>query len=106
MQISSSWALLVPWPAIATAALYTATNSRVRWVVRCQYHSPHLIGYATVATCVLALFAFAATMTFATEAAGNPEFHPLKRFGWVLAIVVGSPLTLPLYWALHIRGRS
>lgn len=106
MSISTSWGLLALWPALAATALYVTTNERVRWVVRCQYHYPHLIGYATVAACVLVLFAFAATLTFATEAAGNRAFHPLKRFAWVLAIVLAPPITLPLYWVRHIRGRS
>ena len=63
MSISTSWGLLAPWPALAAAALYVTTNERIRWVVRCQYQYPHLIGYATVAACLLVLFAFAATLT-------------------------------------------
>jgi hypothetical protein len=62
------------------------------------------MGYVTVGAGVLLLCALAATLTFATEAAGNRAFQPLKRFEWVLASVLGRPLTLPLYWALHPRS--
>jgi hypothetical protein len=65
-----------------------------------------LIDYATGAAYVLALVAFVATLMFVAEATRNPNIHPLKRLAWTLAIVVGSPFALPLYWAWHIRGRS
>lgn len=105
MSISRSWALVAPWPALAAIVMYVTSNARVRWLLRCQYHRPNLLGYTTLAAGVLVLFAFVATMMFASEAARNPELHPAKRVVWLLAIVIGSPLTVPLYWALHIQRR-
>ena len=54
---------------------------------------------------VVALFAFAATLTIATEAAGDRSRHPLQRFGWVLLIVLFAPIAAPVYWERYLRGR-
>lgn len=106
MSTSTSWAILTPWPALALGTLWLTSNAHVRWIVRCQFKEPKLVGHATVGACVLALFALAATLTFATHAITNATFHPLKRFVWVIAILAASPLTLPLYWALHLRNSA
>ncbi len=106
MRYSRSWAILAAAPALSVAALFLTTNDRIRWLFRCNYGLPHLMGYATVGACIFALFALAATLTFATEAAGNDDFHPLARAAWAFALIGASPLTLPLYWALYLRCRS
>ena len=106
MGYSRSWAMLALTPASSVAALFLTSNTQVRWIVRCDYGFPHLMGYATVGACIFALFALAATLTFATEAAGNRDFHPLERALWAFALVIASPLALPLYWALYLRRRT
>jgi len=104
MSPSKSWAVLACLPAASAIALYLSNSRQFRWLLRCGLYRPSWVGYASVGAYVLLLFAFAATMTFATEAAANRNFHPFKRFGWTLAILVGAPLALPLYWALYLRA--
>jgi hypothetical protein len=71
----------------------------------CTVYRPKWIGPLRVAALVLALFALAATLTIATEAAGDRARHPLQRFGWVLLIVLFAPVAAPVYWARYLRGR-
>lgn len=104
MTPSRSWGLLSALPGLSIAALWLTTNQAFRWQLKCTFQHASWIGPLTVAACALALFAFAATLTFATEAAGNRAFSPLTRFGWVMLLIAASPLSLPLYWSLHLRS--
>ena len=103
MSPSKSWAILAVLPPLTATALGLLLYERRQWFARCKYRLPPWLGTATVVWWVLLLLTLAALLTIATEAARQPQHGPLKRFAWVLALFVASPLTAPLYWAFYLR---
>jgi len=104
MSAARTWAVLSAFPPLAALALVLAENDRLDWVVRCTYRLPAIAGYFRVGAMLLALFALAVSLTFVTQAAGTRAFGPWQRFAWALALLVASPLMVPLYWFLYLRS--
>lgn len=106
MSPAKSWAIVAAQPPLTAAALGLRLNERLAWLLRCEYRVPHWLEYVTLACCVLMLSALIALLMLALEAARNRRHGLLKRLAWVLGLLVASPLTAPLYWAMYLRGRN
>jgi hypothetical protein len=103
MTPSTSWGVLAAVPLSCGVLLRVVMSERFLWVARCRVASPHLISYGTV---VASLLALAVTFTFATAAAQNGDFVPVRRFLWVTGLLLFSPVLAPVYWWRYMRGRK
>ncbi len=106
MRDSTTWAILAVTPALASLARWLAFDPRVSSVMRLRYHVRHWDGAGQAIATTLLLLALAVTLTFATAVIQNQSLPPGRRFIWVLLLLVASVLTVPLYWAVHLRPRG
>ncbi|HEY2406397.1 MAG TPA: hypothetical protein VGI10_10365 [Polyangiaceae bacterium] len=106
MKASRTWRLLAVSPVLAAPLWWFAFDPKVSW----KMHNVYRVGLwdrvAHPLAVVVGLFALAATLTFATDAAQNPALPAGRRFILVVWMIVAAPLAVPLYWAVFVRGRD
>ena len=92
---------------LLTALVFFAFSSPGRTffhdVVTCEWEVSSSIQGAVVMT--PAVLTLAIALTFVTAAFQRQEMSWPARILWALALLLASPVTIPIYWFLYLRGQ-
>jgi len=91
-------ALLAVWPLV-----YMCSVAAMMFISRHRHDLPLWI--ARYWFWLLPIGLVLGIAAFAIDAARNPRLPTVDRVGWIVAIILASFPTLPVYWWLHVFKR-
>lgn len=107
MAAARSWAVMAMAAPFLTALVVLALSSPGRAflhdVVTCEWK----VSSSTQALVIMIpiVLALAITLTFVTAAVQRQGMPWSARCLWALCLLLGSPVTIPLYWFLYLRDQ-